>query len=228
MQPGAITEPNNITGTEMCGLGNYSQTYGSAWGWADADCSTRAPFICKVRPPLAAPAYTAASKNTFFLNTSEVGFMDAETACRANGGHLASFKDIKEQAEVERWYTAGTWLLPKYHQVYWTGYSTAKGWPNFTPMDGTVRGGYSHWGIFTPGVGSSQKEPNSLDANYPLDCAAANFSQAYGAPTAWGWADDKCTNKHIFLCRNACGWQPWQGSAAAAVPAVVSRALCIW
>lgn len=59
-------------------------------------------------------------------------------------------------------------------------------------------------GVFTPGSGPSQREPNSLDANFPVDCAAANYTSAYGAPSAWGWADDKCSAKHIFMCRNAC------------------------
>jgi hypothetical protein len=146
IEPGAITEPNNMTGFEFCGVGNYSQTYGNAWGWADANCSMRAAFICKVRPPLVAPAYTAASRNTFFLNTSEVSFNDAQIACRANGGQLAAFRDIKEQAEVELWYSRGTWLLPKYHETYWMGYNTAKGWPTFAPVDSTVKSSYAHWG----------------------------------------------------------------------------------
>jgi hypothetical protein len=53
-----------------------------------------------------------------------------------------------EQAEVESWFTAGTWLLPSYHQTYWIGYSTNRTWPNFNPIDGTVKKGYANWGTF--------------------------------------------------------------------------------
>ena len=41
-------EPNNLTRAEFCGLGNASQAFGNAWGWADANCSMLAPFICEV------------------------------------------------------------------------------------------------------------------------------------------------------------------------------------
>jgi hypothetical protein len=41
-------EPNNLTGVEFCGVGNASQTFTKAWGWADANCSLTLPFICKV------------------------------------------------------------------------------------------------------------------------------------------------------------------------------------
>jgi hypothetical protein len=50
------------------------------------------------------------------------------------------------------------------------------------------------------------KEPNELDDNYPLDCVGGNYTQAYGSPKAWGWADSKCTNPQIFICRNNSGW----------------------
>jgi hypothetical protein len=147
-------EPNNRTRAEFCGVANASQTYQKAWGWADANCTLQAPFICKVcalgsvaavhplamlaismsyhlgasavqptkamqmprthlpeaqlcgpwcdnhlpvglqvRPPVVSPAYTAkGGRSTFFVNTSLLGFADAEAACRTNGGHLATFQ----------------------------------------------------------------------------------------------------------------------------------------
>ena len=53
-----------------------------------------------------------------------------------------------EQNEVEQWLVRGTWLLPPFHQTYWIGYSTYNSWPNFKPIDGTVKMGYTNWGTF--------------------------------------------------------------------------------
>ncbi len=56
-QPGAIGEPNNMMGSELCGIANASQSYNSAWGWADVQCSEPHIAICKIarRRPLPAP-----------------------------------------------------------------------------------------------------------------------------------------------------------------------------
>jgi hypothetical protein len=49
--------------------------------------------MLQVRPPVVSPAYTArGGRSTFFVNTSLLGFADAEASCRANGGHLATFQ----------------------------------------------------------------------------------------------------------------------------------------
>ncbi len=51
---GGLPEPNNLRGSENCGLANASQTYGAAWGWSDSNCRISAPFICKsLREPCA-------------------------------------------------------------------------------------------------------------------------------------------------------------------------------
>lgn len=47
-QPGRLAEPNNMLGSELCGLANATQGYNSAWGWADAQCSEPHIFICKI------------------------------------------------------------------------------------------------------------------------------------------------------------------------------------
>jgi hypothetical protein len=49
MQPGSVPEPNNRNGGETCAIGNYSQTFANAWGWADTQCGHRIPSICIVR-----------------------------------------------------------------------------------------------------------------------------------------------------------------------------------
>ena len=50
------------------------------------------------------------------------------------------------------------------------------------------------------------KEPNDVENFYPYSCAGANYTQAYGAPAAWGWADTDCTKAYIFMCKNASKW----------------------
>jgi hypothetical protein len=44
-----LSEPNNLAGTETCGAGNLTQSYGQASGWADADCNLKLPFMCRIR-----------------------------------------------------------------------------------------------------------------------------------------------------------------------------------
>ena len=56
MQPGSITEPNSRFGGETCTVGNNSQTYANAWGWADAQCNLKIPSICIVRRGCPVPA----------------------------------------------------------------------------------------------------------------------------------------------------------------------------
>ena len=64
--------------------------------------------------------------------------------------------------------------------------------------------------LMQPSSGPAKKEPNELETNFPLDCAVSNSTQRFGSPAAWGWADEKCSRKHVFMCRNACGWlQPY-------------------
>jgi hypothetical protein len=57
-------------------------------------------------------------------------------------------------------------------------------------------GTYTHWGT-DPDDGS--KEPNNLDA--PELCGAANSSQVYDNPEAWGWSDARCSKKLPFICK---------------------------
>ena len=46
---GSALEPNNLFGSENCGVGNASAAYALAWGWADLSCKVSAPFICKTQ-----------------------------------------------------------------------------------------------------------------------------------------------------------------------------------
>lgn len=43
------------------------------------------------------------------------------------------------------------------------------------------------------------REPNNMVP--PELCVVANYTEAYGTPPAWGWADTGCGGRHIFICR---------------------------
>ena len=40
-------------------------------------------------------------QSTYIINTTRLGFMEAEAACQDNGGHLVSYSSFEEQQEVE-------------------------------------------------------------------------------------------------------------------------------
>ncbi len=46
-------EPNNKLGPEFCTVGNFTQSSGGAWSWADSVCDNQPwPFICMVKREL--------------------------------------------------------------------------------------------------------------------------------------------------------------------------------
>lgn len=47
MQP--QDEPNNRFPAELCVAANATQTFGNAWGWADAQCGQQFAFMCRMR-----------------------------------------------------------------------------------------------------------------------------------------------------------------------------------
>lgn len=46
-QPGSIAEPNSLVPGENCAVGNATQSYDNAFGWADANCAQQFAFMCK-------------------------------------------------------------------------------------------------------------------------------------------------------------------------------------
>ncbi len=55
-------------------------------------------------------------------------------------------------------------------------------------------------GLYLP---DKQFEPYAL--NPPELCGVANYTQVYGAPPAWGWADINCGQSFISMCRIQSG-----------------------
>jgi hypothetical protein len=61
---------------------------------------------------------------------------------------------------------------------------------------------YEHWGLYAPdsNPANRMREPNNV--NFPEYCAVANYTEAFGKPSAWGWADTRCNSTRApFICR---------------------------
>jgi hypothetical protein len=89
-------EPNNASPrrNENCGAANNSLSFDSplAWGWADNQCNTSLPFMCKTLAPNSAFVFVyPKSLSTYILNTSALSFTDAQYTCNQQGGHLVYY-----------------------------------------------------------------------------------------------------------------------------------------
>jgi hypothetical protein len=193
-------EPNNLEAPEDCAGGNLTMVVEQAAGWADAQCSRDYISICEIEPPSMAETFTSqVSGVLFWLNQTAASAARAEAACNANGGRLASYASLAEQAEVEQYFLARQKLLPDYHKAYWLGLRAQQplgpfAWADFSPGPGG--GSYSHWGFSLPDY-----KPEPDNASGQELCAAANASQRYDQPEAWGWSDARCSRALPFMCR---------------------------
>ncbi len=50
----------------------------------------------------------------------------------------------------------------------------------------------------------NSREPNSLYP--PEECAVGNWTETF--KSAWGWADVRCSNKYVYMCKIIRGWPP--------------------
>jgi hypothetical protein len=48
-------------------------------------------------------------------------------------------------------------------------------------------------------------EPSNTFGNEK--CAVANWTETYGMPPAWGWADTLCNQQFVPMCRMLRGWR---------------------
>jgi hypothetical protein len=61
---------------------------------------------------MAAPNYTSPVSNvTFYFNSTNTTFDDAQLSCNANGGHIAGYTSLEEQADVEKYYEGNGYIL---------------------------------------------------------------------------------------------------------------------
>jgi hypothetical protein len=93
------------------------------------------------------------------------------------------------------------YLLGDFHQAYWIGLQSPEkpnygrwAWLDYAPAPGSRRA-YSHWGTVVP---TGAKEPDQ-----GFTCAAANASETYQDPPAWGWSDATCDMALPLMCKHA-------------------------
>jgi hypothetical protein len=116
-------------------------------------------------------------------------------------------------------------MLPYYHRNYWMGLRSV-GWPTFNWVDPTVAAPsaetYTHWGS-----AGNASEPDNM---FPQEnCAVGNFTESYDG--VWGWADTRCSNNFIFVCKAArecccCAARPAPCVTCAARAATCSTQRC--
>ena len=193
---------------EHCAGANYSQRYDGLYGWSDERCTLEFPYICELPrrrtpPPSPAPpgstysylndsAASATRGSTYLLSTEPYSQAAAVAYCQQQGGFLAQFEDVQEQAEVERAFIGQGGLHRTRQPLYWIGYKATL-WPRFKPLVRT-NSSYTHWGILKP---QNKQEPNQFTG--PEMCAVANATQVFAL--AWGWADIGCDNRFPAMCR---------------------------
>jgi hypothetical protein len=199
-------EPNNLIRPENCAGANttlpWSQHGATAFGWADHNCNEHYISVCEFAPPKVAPAMTSSiTHQTFVFNQIPATFEEAEAACFAQGGRLASYSSIQEQHEVEQYYVSKQMLIPTFHVSYWIGLRSDESnyptfsWTDFTP--GPTLDTYLHWGSTVPDY-----KPQPDNARGMEYCAVANYTQRFDLPAAWGWADTRCDDVLTYMCKN--------------------------
>jgi hypothetical protein len=48
----------------------------------------------------------------------------------------------------------------------------------------------------------NSREPNNMFP--PEECAVANYTETF--KRAWGWADVRCNDKFVYMCKTIRGW----------------------
>ena len=85
---------------------------------------------------------TPVTNSTFTFNTGAKTQADAEMSCQEQGGHLAVYSSEAEQADVEAYYEAQQWLLPKFYKYWWHGLNKNSS-VYWTWTDGAAKGGHA-------------------------------------------------------------------------------------
>ena len=179
-----------------CDVGKFSNQQGAV---SSASCE-----IC--------PKGTYAVNKYFTYTMEALPWIEAEKACAASGGHLASIESEKENIDVLN-------LVPIFHD-YWIGYHYNKTFGIWEWTDGS-NASYSNWAVTNPKSGSdlyscvdfpsySSTTVNSsgLLAFWPY------FSENYGvypnagpysAPTA-AWYTYDCGNAFAWVVGYVCSF----------------------
>ena len=135
--------------------------------------------------------------------------MESQKQCNKLRGHLATYTNLTEQVEVEKFYVDGGYLYPEFNILYWFGlYTSSSTWPSFRWQDAQFptpnATSYRNWGVLQvmqpDGNTVAVAEPNRYEAPNEY-CAGANFTEA--KQNAWGWADARCDLNFTAICRVA-------------------------
>jgi len=125
----------------VMGMGPYKPLR----GWWAFDCKDKHPALCMTTSEkmIEAPEYII--KNASYqINSEQLTWQEARTACKARGGDLASITSNQENKHVRR-------LIPgKGRGWYWIGLNDIEKEGEFKLTDGTVAT-YLPWGAFAIG-----------------------------------------------------------------------------
>ena len=165
-------------------------------------------WLPALRPEPAVYHYTSPKSGTqYIFNATPDTMANAEAACNAFGGHLATWNSLSEQQEVERGFLYNGGLIGSFHQDYWLGL-TVDEWPGYVWVDKTVPAPanktYQHWG---------KGEPNDRT----VQCTVANWNSSFSS--AWAWRDMDCSQQHVYICEKSREWlrcSPYERSIATA------------
>ncbi len=174
-------EPNNAGGDENCG-----ELYAHSAGWNDLACARRLSYLCESRPARrgATPpkltcggkAFRAGGIDYCYEPGQALAWIDAEHACKKQGGTLASFE---RPEEVDAFVAAINGRLG--FDRAWIGFTDEVQQGRWTTVTGH-RMRYSHW---RPG------EPNNAGGHEHC----AEWYTADG-----GWNDIQCEQPHVGIC----------------------------
>ncbi len=174
-------EPNNAGGAENCG-----EIYARSAQWNDLTCDRSLPYVCESRPPRAGASppklrcggasFRAGGIEYCYEGGARVPWIEAEHACKKQGGELVSFKS---QAENDAFRAAIAGRFP--FDRAWLGLTDEGHEGRWTTVTGRPMR-YAHW---RPG------EPNNAGGN-------ENCAEWYADDG--GWNDIPCDQPHVGIC----------------------------
>jgi hypothetical protein len=174
-------EPNNAGGDENCG-----EVYPNSGLWNDLVCGAARALLCESRPPRAgaAPGKLRCSGASFRAGSIEycyersrlLSWIDAEHACKAQGGTLASFKT---HGEIDAFQAAISGPLGS--DRAWIGFTDEGHEGRWTTVTGRSPA-FTRWG---------SGEPNNAGGN-------ENCAEWYTANGLWN--DIPCDLPHVGIC----------------------------
>ena len=103
----------------------------------------------------------------------------------------------------------------RYHKFYWSGLYVARSFPTFLWRDASIPrpviDTFAYWG---------EGEPASDGAEL---CGGSSVNYTSLPDNVWGWADNNCSSKQVYVCRIMREWPTRSQSVSA--PASLARVL---